>query len=206
MRSWRQASHAFGILGSLATSGCGVAGPPPQSYVLGDAVKPSAGDAFLPIGPTVLVRPVRVPDYLDTMDILWRRDDGRIIASQSGRWGERLSRGIGDAVAGDLQQMLPHTVVTTSGSQQSPQLQIMIDIQTLDLPSHGPCVLAGRWSIWPGEGGRMLHGEEVLLTTPVNGTADTDAVAAINRQVNQLILRIAPVLAADLTHPQVATP
>ncbi len=85
--------------------GCGA--PPPQVYVLGNAVADAPATASQMNTPTVEVRPARVPDYLDTTDIVTRGAGGLIVPSQSGRWGERFSIGLTRAVGAALTKKLP---------------------------------------------------------------------------------------------------
>ena len=81
------------VVAALAVPpGCG--GPTPQVYVLGDAVADAPATASQMNTPTIEVRPARVPDFLDTTDIVTRGAGGLIVPSQSGRWGERFSIGL----------------------------------------------------------------------------------------------------------------
>ena len=96
--------------GSLGLAGCG-SGPPPRVYVLGAAVNPIPGvtsEAGLPV---VELKPVSLPDYLDTTDIQLRDGQNELKSSATGRWGERLSVGIAAALREDLTKQVPGIVV-----------------------------------------------------------------------------------------------
>ena len=92
---------------ALTLSACGSAGPPPQVYVLGDDDPAKPETASQLNSPVVELEPVRVPDYLDTTDIVTRHAGGLVVASQSARWGERLSIGVTRAVGASLGIGLP---------------------------------------------------------------------------------------------------
>jgi len=184
------------VLSSLALSACG-GGPPPDLYVLGDtATVAPEPKAALP-DPVVELKPVRVPDYLDTTDMITRTSSGRIVTSQSARWAERLSVGVTRAVATSLEAKLPQLTVTTSPPLDDPQWQILIDIQAFEAQSGGQCILTGRWSIRRGRGGEKLKEEKIALTTALGAAREKDLVAAMDRQVDQLAGRIAVVLQTE---------
>ena len=118
------------LAGALAVPpGCGMGEPSPQVYVLGDAGAAEPGAASQMNTPTVEVRPVRVPDYLDTTDIVTRGAGGLVVPSESGRWGERFSIGLTRAVAADLARKLPGLAVTTSARWSEPRWQVAIELE-----------------------------------------------------------------------------
>src|SRR5689334_11306179 len=115
MKGWRRPGLVpAGVAIAILVSACSSVGPPPELFVLGDAAGFTPAPVSLLDDPIVEVKPVRVPDYLDTTDIFTRGPGGRIVASQSARWGERLSVGVTRAVATSLEARLPQLVVTTS--------------------------------------------------------------------------------------------
>ena len=66
------------------TAGCSLSGPPPAEYVLG-AMPAATGNSLLQTEfPVVEVKRVRLPDYLDTTDILERRGN-QLVPSATGR-------------------------------------------------------------------------------------------------------------------------
>ena len=178
----------------LALSACGSAGPPPDLYVLGGAAPVGAGPVVRPGGPVVQLEPVRIPDYLDTTDILTRGDGGRIVASRSGRWGERLSLGVTRAVAASLGPRLSRLIVTTSRPLDTPRWQVLIDVDAFDVRPGAQCVLMGRWSIWAGGGGPKLQEERFSLTGRVESGGDPEVVAVMTRELDELAALIAPAL------------
>ena len=68
---------------AAALSGC--AGPAKREYVLGPAGASENTSAVQTALPVVQVERVQLPDYLDTRDILTRRDH-QIVPIETGRW------------------------------------------------------------------------------------------------------------------------
>ena len=205
MSSWRYHGVFLSglVLEILALSACGSSGPPPKLYVLGDTAQVGTGDVSQLSFPVVELKSVRIPDYLDTTEIFLRQAGGHIVASQSARWGERLSVGVTRAIAISLDTRLPDVAVTTSPSLEEPRWQILIDIDAFETQAEGQCVLAGRWSIWEGRGREKLNEERISLATQVGKGSDAEVVAAMTRQVDDLAGKIA--LALETRMPRAST-
>lgn len=182
----------------VSISACSWSGPPPTTYVLGDTATTGFGAVSQVAAPVVELKPVRVPDFLDTTDVFTLRDGGQIVASQGARWGERLSVGVTRAVATSLAEQLPQVVVTTSPPLESPRWQVFIDIDTFEVQPGGQSVLVGRWRIWQSRGEKKLADERISLGLPVGKGTDAEVVAAMTQQVNQLAGRIALALESNV--------
>src|SRR5438876_11488130 len=109
------------VFAALELSACGSSGPPPKLYVLGDTAQAGTGDVSQLNYPVVELKPVRVPDYLDTTEIFIRQAGGHIVSSESARRGVRLSGGVTRAIAISLDTWLPHAAVSTSPSREAPR-------------------------------------------------------------------------------------
>ena len=94
-----------------ALAGC--AEPLRRTYTLGSIGDGQSATRVESQMPVLEIRPVSVPDYLDTRDILIRQGPNEISASTTGRWAERLSFGIAHALAAALAKRLPQLAVTT---------------------------------------------------------------------------------------------
>ena len=164
--------------------------PIPRTFVLGDAAPPAIGvwsEAGLPI---VELNTVSLPDYLDSADILRGAGPNEVIASPTGRWGERLSLGLTHALATALSRRLPHLVVTTTPISE-PVWRIFVDVQRVDIGAGGQCLLAARWRI-SQINGRPTPESEHGTFTETAASADDGAVAlAMTRAVDHLAERIA---------------
>ena len=184
----RPLSCLFGAMG-FALAAC-ASGPPPAFYVLG-AMPPAATRTVPETGvPVVLVKPVMVPDYLDTTDLVVR-DGGEVIPSRTGRWGERLSVGITRTLAAGLADRLPCMKVTAAQSPERPVRQVLVDVDAFEARTDGLIILTARWSIMDGAGRGPMLAERITLTVPLAGTGDAAIVAAMTRAVSDLADRIA---------------
>jgi uncharacterized lipoprotein YmbA len=184
---------AGATLALLALSACS-SGPPPQIYVLGNAPPAHSISVSQLAQPVVEVKPVLVPDYLDTTDLLTRGAGGRTTASRSARWGERLSIGVQHAVAQSLAARLPQMTVLTSPPLEAPWRQVLIDVEAFAAQPGGQCILAGRWSVREGRGGKLVDEEKISLVRPVGKGSDAELVAAMTDELDELAGRITSAL------------
>jgi len=175
----------------LALSGC--AAPPQNIYVLNDA--PSSGPgASSQLGlPTIELRTVGVPDYLDTTDILRRTGPNQVKPSPSGQWGERLSVGLTDALAAHLALLIPGAVIVKSEAAV-PSLRLLIQIEQFDVAQNGLCTVAARWQIVARDRHTILAAERATLTVTATAATDEAVTAALSRAVAELSQQIAPAL------------
>ena len=183
----------------LALAACTTAGPPPTSYVLGTPAPVTDQTIETLVGrPIVEVKPVLVPDYLDTTDILVRRSDNVVAPSPTGRWGERLSIGITRMLGAGLVRRLPDLIVTTATPVDQPSRQVLVDVETFEVRAgEGVVVLIARWRVLDGQGSRTLAGERVSLPVPLAGPGDEQVVQAMTRAIDTLIDRIAASIQAN---------
>jgi len=185
----------FALLSMLGLSACALSGPPPTEYVLG-AVPAANATTIVQTGmPIVEVKRVRLPDYLDSTDILERKGN-RLIPSAAGRWGERLSVGFTRALAGSLASRLPRLVVTAASPIERPAWQVLVDVAAFErVEAH--VVLVARWSIVEDASHNILNAEQASLVEAVSGTEDSAVVNAMSRLVEQLADRLAAGIKSD---------
>ena len=174
----------------LALAACSSPAPLPTKYVLGappDAAAASLAQTGLPV---VEVKLVRMPDYLDTTDLLVR-SGGEIVASGKARWGERLSLGVTRALVLALAARVPDMAVIMAPSVERPARQVLVDITAFESRSDRQVVFAGRWTITDGAGRSVVATEETSLVEAAAGPGDAAVVAAMTRVVEQLADQLA---------------
>jgi uncharacterized lipoprotein YmbA len=137
---------------------------------------------------------VLVPDYLDTTDILLRDGRNEIKVDPTGRWGERLSDGLTQALAADLAARLPRESVVLDASDRAGR-RLLVSVQALDLWPDGHCVMAADWSlVEPGAKTAAITGSGRFDTGAVadmSSASDANRVDAIARTVAKLADAIA---------------
>lgn len=172
-------------------------GPPPALYVLGTA--PPAFSRLVPeVGlPVISVRPVMVPDYLDTTDLVVR-NGSEVIPSRTGRWGERLSVGITRTLAADLAKRLTGLQITATQPRERPSRQIYVDIEAFEAGTDNVVLLSARWSIVDGTGRHSILVEHITLAVPLVGNGDSAIVAAMTKAVSNLADRIAAGIVCEI--------
>jgi ABC-type transport auxiliary lipoprotein component len=111
---------AVAIAGFVVSS-CSSSGRP-AIYVLDDAAPGQPGVTEVLGKPVVGLQHVQLPDYLDTTDIMTHRAGGRIHASTTGQWGDRLSTGVTRTLAESLGTQLPEVSVRGLPSTERPWL------------------------------------------------------------------------------------
>ena len=182
----RRTAPLVGLLAMLA--GCGI-NPTLRTFELGDQSSPALGvwaDNGLP---SVELKTVTVPDYLDSTDILRHNGRNELIPSPTGRWGERLSRGLTHALATALSARLPQMVITTIATS-APRRQIFVDIERFDIETDGRCLIAAHWQIATADGRSPIRAHGTFGAT-ATATDDQAIAAAMTDAVDQLASEIA---------------
>lgn len=193
MRFW---THAL-LLGLLA--GC-VSRPPQNVFVLGTTTAAAPGMRDDTGRRVIEVKPVLIPDHLDTTDILLRTGTNELTASTTGIWGERLSIGITQALTSALSRRVPAALVIDNSPATRPALQVLVDVTALQVRAGGDCVLIARWTILRSRSdvGLRQATANVPTTASAQGSfvthadaGDAGVVACINAGIEQLADQVA---------------
>ena len=179
---------------AAALSGC--AGPAKREYVLGTGGASDNASSVQTALPVVQVERVQLPDYLDTRDILTKRDH-QIVPSETGRWAERLSVGATRALATSLGAHLKGVVVTAQPIDP-PMLRVAIDVIGFGSTADGQVVLTARWTVTDATGQRSLAAQQATVTEPVSGASDSVVVAAMSLALEKLANRISTAVEPNL--------
>jgi uncharacterized lipoprotein YmbA len=146
--------------------------------------------------PVVDIRTVSLPDYLDTTDILLRDGRNELKASETGRWGERLSVGITDALIAALARRQPMTRVLHKPLSGQPARDLLVDIEAFDIQAGGQCVLTARWTILQDDRRTIDAAERGTFVTKTAGSVTDAAVASA---MAEAVVQLADRIAADLS-------
>jgi uncharacterized lipoprotein YmbA len=176
-------------------TGC-ASGPARRLYVLGTPLESTEAAAN---GPVVWLRRVSLPDYLDSTDIVWRTGQHGLQTSPTGRWGERLSLGITQALATDLMARRPQNRVIWSDPGRHSTRELLVDVEGFDAWPDGHCVLSATWSLTDATNGAVLGGaRETFTAAPARGETQSDlrVVAGMADVLGKLADSIASAAAA----------
>ncbi len=188
MRRTVPAALAASLLG-------GCAAPALHRYVLATAPPPAAAAPVETLPAHVVeLRPVLLPDHLDTTEILRRAGPSELVASRNGRWADRLSVAIRQALAADLQAALPQAAVLTRSPLGPVFRRVSLTVTAFDLDGSGTLTLGADWTIERVPPPVVLSQRRVRLVATGVPAGDAAEVAAMSGLLQQL----ANVIARDL--------
>ena len=180
---------------TCVVTGC-ASGSARRLYVL---VTPLESTQTMANEPVVWLRRVSLPDYLDSTDIVWRAGQHGLQTSPTGRWGERLSLGVTQALATDLMARLPQNRVVWSDPDRKSTRELLVEVEGFDAWPDGHCVLRATWTLTDPTNGAVLVGaRETFTAAPAPGgtQGDVRVVAGMADVVGKLADSIASTAAA----------
>ncbi len=181
----------------LALMGCG-SYPLPKIYVLGDP-EPEAARPAAPSGaPVIELKPVQVPDYLDSTDIVRRASANQVVSSPLGQWGERLSVGVTRDLAATLSRRLPGLTIETRASGYAPSRRLLVSVERFEIAPDGRCELAAHWRLTSADGKIQAASEDATFVETAGSGTDAAAAAAMTRALDALAAQLAVTLRRDL--------
>jgi uncharacterized lipoprotein YmbA len=166
----------------VVCAGCSSA-PPRNLYSLSAPVDPAAGISNVTARPVIELQRVSMPDYLDTTDIVLRGGGNELKVSATGRWAERLSDGLNQALMADLVVRLPGDQITATPPSRRMQRQILVTVEAFDVEPDGRCILTAAWTILDKNNDAVLIAERGAFIAPVKDASgrveDADIVSAM---------------------------
>lgn len=182
---------AFRILASLTTlalAGCAsspaalVALPPPAA-----AERPN----YDPVpGPTILLRDVTLPGYLDSFPVVLGRADGALVVSKNTEWAERPSQGVARVLRDALSRRLGAERALIAGDGRIPDADLTIEFLSLD-PFGDSLHLDARWFFSCAVRAQSRGGRTQLQVPLIRSTPESIA-RAMTSALTQFADEIAP--------------
>ena len=174
---------------AVALGGC--AAPALHSYVL--ATTPPAAVAAVETLPARVIelRPVLLPEPLDTSLILRRVGPSELVASRNGRWADRLSVGIRLALAADLRAALPRAAVVTQPPVRPDFRRVSLTVTAFDLDASGILTLDADWAVERVPPPVVLSQRRAHLVATGVPAGDAAEVAAMSALLQRLCAAIA---------------
>ena len=176
----------LGVVVVTALTACGT-GPAPRIYVLHAPAETAVPVVLETNRPIIELKPVSVPDYLDTTDIVLRDGRNGLTISPTGRWGERLSVGVGQALGAALVIRLPNVLVVAVPIQVQRARRAIVDIEAVDVHPDGRCIMTVRWTVMAADRRTTLVVERATIVTQASQTVtDASIVAAMALGIREL--------------------
>ncbi|AQU87305.1 hypothetical protein B0W47_07260 [Komagataeibacter nataicola] len=180
------------LLSAMVLSACSSA--PVRFYTLGAPAIATGAEATstTPITdstPVIEVERARLPDYLDSQDIMVRNGH-EIERSGLGRWASRLSVGATDLITARLAQKWPNLFVTDQPQPDRPTWRLQLNISRLDVSRDGSSALNADWAIIPQDSRQPIQRNRTIILGS-GATGSNDNIAKVTEGLlNQLSDRI----------------
>jgi uncharacterized lipoprotein YmbA len=168
----------WALLGLLMFAAC--ASAPPTLIALPAPPAAPAPAADSAAGPTILLRHVSVPGYLDGFPVVTGRRGETLIVSTDAEWAERLADAAGRVLRAALSQRLGSGRVLIAGDGRVPDAELTVELLALD-PLDGRLTLDARWSFVAARDERANRSGRTQLDVPL-AAAQPSAVAAATAQ------------------------
>ncbi|HYL57885.1 MAG TPA: PqiC family protein [Candidatus Acidoferrales bacterium] len=148
-----------------------------------------AGGAF-----TLGLGPVKLPPYLDRLEVVTRAAPNRVELSKTDRWGESLPNNFASVLLRDLsadvgtQRIVGFPWYNTTHVD----IAVQVDVYRFETDPQGSAQLTAKWTITDGtDKNLVLYSAESNFTQTSKPGDMTDAAAALSRTVGDLSKQIA---------------
>ena len=131
------------LAGLMLLAGCG-GGKVARLYVLTPITV--GGMAHDPDAPVIAIAVVKLPTYLDRLEVVTRSSRYRIAVSGDDVWGGRLDDDVTRVLAENLSDLLATDRITWAGSTAT-GFQVAVDIVRFERDSQGVVILGAFWSV-----------------------------------------------------------
>jgi uncharacterized lipoprotein YmbA len=177
------------VIAATALAGCASApvklvALPPSTSIATTAEESS--------GPTILLRGVSVPGYLETFPIVLGRENGALVVSDSSEWAERFSDGVTRVLRDALSQRVGASRLLIARDGRIPDADLTVEFMSLD-PRGTTLDLDARWFFAcavRGESGGGRTRLEVPLARPTPEAVAFGTTAALTRFADELARQV----------------
>lgn len=167
---------------------CGCSSTPPiRYYVLAAAAEAPATKAQAPAdraaaaSVTVIIKDVRLPQYLDRPQIVTRGSDHRLQLSEYEQWAGNLREDMTRVLAENLGRLLESDRVFAAPHNQrmQPDYRVEVEVLRFERESGGRVGLSARWWLTRGSDAALLASPgATLYGAPLGENAAYDALVA----------------------------
>ena len=179
------------VLCSLVAFGCGGNSSPTRYFVLSPTVTgaPQHDANCVSIG----VGPVKIPEYLNRMQIITRANPNELELSYFDLWAEPLSDAIPRVVAEDISRLLctREIVLFPWRTSHTPDLRIEVKVIKMDGVPGKSADLEAWWSVISSADKKSIVSKQSTYNEPVAAAGYSGLVSAENRALGNLSRDIA---------------
>jgi uncharacterized lipoprotein YmbA len=153
------------------------------------ATQTTSGNFTLGLGP------IKLPPYLDRPEVVTRAAPNRLELSKEDRWGESIQNGFTRAMERNLAAQSGAAVIVFPWyNTVHIDMQVQIDVYRFETDAQGTATLSAKWTILDSTGKNILYTVESNLTQPSKPGDNTEAAAALSRDIGDLSGQIANML------------
>jgi uncharacterized lipoprotein YmbA len=164
------------------------ASAPPVLIALPPAPLAAVPNAGASSGPTVLVRRVIVPGYLDGFPVVIGRHGEALMVADDEEWAERLSDAVARVLRDALSQRLGSSRVLIEGDGRIPDADLTVEFLALDPHPDSQLRLDARWTFLGGTADHPAHSGRIELRVPLppGGPTASNVAAATAAALGRL--------------------
>ena len=196
MKKWRRNGLALALLLIFATllPGCATT-PETKLYLLAamESGAPFAGEAGQ--APVIGLGPVKLPDYLDRSQIVYRVSENRLAAADFHRWAEPLAANVVRVLSENLAARFPASRILAYPwpKSEAPDYQLLVEVLRFDAGPDDAVHLIANWSVqgWEAAPRRAditvptaAHDFETLVRS------ESEALLQLSREIGDELRRL----------------
>jgi len=191
----------FSLIGLalLLVLGC-ASSPASRYYTLSSLQEGGRNPKESPYGQglTIVVGPIKLPEYLDRAEIVARSGSNRIMVSDFDLWAGSLAEDFSRAIAANLSVLLSteNVIVYPGPRLSSVDYRIIVDVIRFDGPLGGDVSLIARWAIMEGKEKKLVLVRRSTVIEPSGAQGYEAMVAADSRALEKLSREIAEAIRA----------
>lgn len=168
--------------------------PPTRFYVLSPGVDSQVQSSE---GLSIGVGPVKIPTYLDRLQIVTRSNINTLIVADFDRWAEPLESGFGRVLSEDLGKLLGTKSVAVYPWPPSSRIdcQVTVEVVRFEGTMGEGVVLEARWALVSDHGKSLYLKDVSKISLPVKENsyealvaAQSGALAGLSREIAAAVL------------------
>lgn len=182
-------------LSAVFALACG-SSPASEFFVLSPQQAADDSKAFAPSNLTIEVRRPKLPSYLQRQTMVRRAADGRLVVSDTQRWGGELSEMVEGVLSSNLNELLPQSTVTSETGGLSGRKDVLVEVQfaRFEVGPSGDVRLDARVGL------HFLHGRDRWQLEKFATTADArNSTASQVRGMNEALFALSTFIAGAIT-------